>query len=165
MWKHTDDGVVLVRTTQYSLPHHLDGHIELIQPTTVFNRAKAQRITSHFTTLDTTAAASQPLSGNITVPGYEVTIDASCNNTITVSCLKQLYNAVDYVPQAADKNAIALTGYLGQFANFADLQNFYAVQVPAAVNTSFDVVLINGLFFTASSPPPLRDRLIGLKVV
>ncbi|KAH9036021.1 peptidase S8/S53 domain-containing protein [Lactarius deliciosus] len=143
MWKHTEDGDALVRTTQYSLPPHLDEHIELIQPTTVFNRAKAQRTTYHFIDLDP-VTSSQSLSAKVTVPGSGVTVDASCNMTITVSCLKQLYNAVNYVPQAPDKNAIALTGYLEQFANFADLKQFYADQVPAAVNTSFDVVRING---------------------
>ncbi|KAH9026459.1 subtilisin-like protein [Lactarius hengduanensis] len=143
MWKHTEDGDALVRTTQYSLPPHLDEHIELIQPTTVFNRAKAQRTTYHFIDLNP-VASSQSLSAKVTVPGSGVTVDASCNMTITVSCLKQLYNAVNYAPQAPDKNAIALTGYLEQFANFADLKQFYADQVPAAVNTSFDVVLING---------------------
>jgi tripeptidyl-peptidase-1 len=145
VWEHIEDGDVLVRTTQYSLPHHLDEHIELIQPTTAFNRAKAQRTTNHFMSLDT-AASSQSSGANITVPGYGVTVDASCNNTTTVSCLKQLYNAVNYTPKAPDKNAIALTGYLGEFANFADLQNFYKDQVPAAVNTSLNVVLINGLY-------------------
>lgn len=163
MWEHAQDGDVLVRTTQYSLPHHLDGHIELIQPTTVFNRAKAQRTTHHFMGLDT--ASSQPSGANITIPGYGVTVDISCNSTITVSCLKQLYNAVDYTPKASDKNMIGITGYLEQFANFADLQSFYEDQVPAAVNTSFDVVLINGLYFTTSSPSSLIDWLIGRKVV
>ncbi|KAH8976998.1 peptidase S8/S53 domain-containing protein [Lactarius hatsudake] len=116
MWKHTEDGDALVRTTQYSLPPHLDEHIELIQPTTVFNRAKAQRTTYHIIDLNP-VASSQSLSAKVTVPGSGVTVDASCNMTITVSCLKQLYNAANY---------------------------FYADQVPAAVNTSFDVVLING---------------------
>ncbi|KAI9434427.1 tripeptidyl peptidase A [Lactarius indigo] len=143
VWKHAEDGDALVRTTQYSLPHHLDEHIELIQPTTVFNRAKPQRTTYHFVDPDP-AAPSQVSSEKITVPGSGVTVDASCNTTITVSCLKQLYNAVNYVPQSADNNSIALTGYKEQFANFADLKQFYVDQVPAAVNTSFDVVLVNG---------------------
>lgn len=59
MWKHAEDGHGLVRTTQYSLPPYLDEHIELIQPTTIFNRAKALRATYHFTDLDSTAASSQ----------------------------------------------------------------------------------------------------------
>ena len=153
MWQHAQDGDVLVRATEYSLPAHLDKHIELIQPTTSFGRAKKLRTTSRFSpVLDTTPSPS--LGDKIYVPGSGVTVDASCNTTITVSCLKQLYNAVDYIPKAAHKNAIALTGYLEEFANFADLQLFYADQVPAAVNTSFDVVLINGVlrcYFVAFS--------------
>ena len=74
-----------------------------------------------------------------------MTVHASCNKTITISCLKQLYNIADYVPRATHKNAIALTGYLKEFANLADLRRFYADQVPVAVNSSFDIVLINGL--------------------
>ncbi|KAH9040928.1 hypothetical protein EDB83DRAFT_1092861 [Lactarius deliciosus] len=121
MWKHSEDRDGLLHTTQYSLPPYLDEHIELIQPATVFNRVKALRATYHFTDLDSdTAASSQSPSAKITVPRSGVTVDASCSKSITVSCLKQLYNAVDYVPQAADKNSIALTGYLEQFTNFAD---------------------------------------------
>ena len=52
---------------------------------------------------------------------------------------------VNYVPRATNKNGIALTGYLKEFANFADLRKFYVDQVPAAVNTSFNVILINGV--------------------
>ena len=164
MWKHAHDGDVLVRTTEYNLPAYLDQHIELIQPTTAFNRAKGQSITSHFSP-DIDTANSSPSGGKIYVPGSGVIVDASCNTNITVTCLKQLYNAVNYVPKAAHKNSIALTGYVEQFANIADLQKFYAEQVPAAVNTSFDVVLINGVYYTASSLHLSRDRLIGPKVV
>ncbi|KAF8261845.1 tripeptidyl peptidase A [Lactarius quietus] len=144
VWKHALDGDVLVRTTEYSLPAYLDKHIELVQPTTAFNRAKEQRTTFRFTPAIDTAPPPITPGGEITVPSSGVTVDASCKSTITVSCLKQLYNAVGYVPKAENKNAIGFTGYLEQFANLADLQKFYADQVPAAVNTSFDVVLING---------------------
>jgi len=133
-----------VRTTEYSLPAHLDQHIELVQPTTAFNRAKGQRTTFRFFPDLNTPGSSSSSDDTIFVPGSGVTVDASCNRTITVSCLKQLYNAVNYVPKAAHENAIGITGYLKQFANFADLQQFYVDQVPAAVNTSVDVVLVNG---------------------
>jgi tripeptidyl-peptidase-1 len=52
---------------------------------------------------------------------------------------------VNYVPRAMKENGVALTGYLEEIANFADLQKFYGDQVPTAVNTSFKVVLINGV--------------------
>ncbi|KAI0265980.1 tripeptidyl peptidase A [Gloeopeniophorella convolvens] len=143
VWQHAQDGDVLVRTTQYSLPLNLDGHIELIHPTTAFTRARAHRATVHFSPVKDASAAAPASDAKITVPGSGAIVDPSCNATITVSCLKQLYNVGDYVPQATKENSIALTGYLEQYANFADLQQFYEDQVPAAVNTSFDVVLIN----------------------
>jgi tripeptidyl-peptidase-1 len=143
VWKHDKDGDVLVRTTEYSLPSHLDEHVELIQPTTAFHRAKGLRSTLRFSPLAEVSPSSA--DAKITIPGSAVSVDASCNSTITVSCLKQLYNVVNYVPKAAHNNSIALTGYLDQFANFADLRKFYVDQVPAAVNTSFNVVLINGV--------------------
>ena len=52
---------------------------------------------------------------------------------------------VNYIPQAMKENGVALTGYLEEIANFADLQKFYGDQVPTAVNTSLKVVLINGV--------------------
>ncbi|KAH9983545.1 tripeptidyl peptidase A [Russula compacta] len=142
VWKHDQDGDVLVRATEYSLPAHLDQHVELIQPTTAFHRARGQRTTFHFS--PTSDVSSFSAETKIAISGSEVTVNASCNTTITVSCLKQLYDTVNYIPQAADKNAIALTGYLEEFANLADLQRFYEEQVPAAVNTSFNVVLVDG---------------------
>ncbi|KAH9959841.1 tripeptidyl peptidase A [Russula dissimulans] len=142
LWKHVRDGDVLVRTTEYSLPVRLAQHVELIQPTTSFLRIKRQRTNFHFSPAPEISSISA--DEKITVPGSAVTVHASCNKTITVSCLKQLYNIADYVPRATHKNAIALTGYLDEFANYADLQRFYSDQVPAAVNSTFDVVLING---------------------
>jgi tripeptidyl-peptidase-1 len=132
-----------VRTTEYSLPAHLDQHVELVQPTTVFLRTKGHRTTLRFSPPAQVSPPSDDVK--IVIPGSAESVDASCNKSITVSCLKQLYNIVDYVPRATHKNAIALTGYLGEFANFADLRQFYADQVPDAANTSFNVVLINGM--------------------
>ena len=143
VWKHDQDGDVLVRTTKYSLPVHLDRHIELIQPTTAFHRAKGLRSTFRFSRAQGDSH-SFAAGEKITIPGSGVTVDASCKGSITVECLKQLYNAVHYVPKAPKTNAIAITGYLDEFASFADLQRFYADQVPHAMNTSFDVVLVGG---------------------
>ena len=149
MWKHDKDGDVLVRTTEYSLPALLDQHVELVQPTTAFHRAKGLRSTLRFSP-PPEVSPSTSTDAKIIIPGYGVSVDASCNRTITVSCLKQLYNMVGYVPKATQKNAIAVTGYLKEFASFVDLRKFYADQVPAAavVNTSFDVVLVDGVCHT-----------------
>ena len=44
--------------------------------------------------------------------GTGVTVNPSCNKTITIQCLQELYNAVGVVPSATNGNSIAVTGYL-----------------------------------------------------
>ncbi|KAH8986028.1 hypothetical protein EDB92DRAFT_1802191, partial [Lactarius akahatsu] len=133
--KHTQEGDILVRTTEYrdslQAPAHLDKHIELIQPTTAFNRAKRQRTTFRFSPAHNAA----PLSSDKNISLH------ACNTTITASCLKQLYNDVGFVPRAED-NTIAITAYSEQFANLAHLQAFYEEQVPQALNTYFTPVSV-----------------------
>ena len=89
------------------------------------------------------------------------TVDASCNKTITIKCLQQLYNAVGVTPSASD-NSFAVTGYSviihlisvtfladlvqGQYANLNDLQLFYADQRPDAKGSGFKFVSVNGNF-------------------
>ncbi|KAF9006660.1 tripeptidyl peptidase A [Cyathus striatus] len=145
VWQHTKDGDYLVRTTSYSLPEELLPHVDVIQPTTLFGRFKGARSTivwDEDTDLRAASVSDQGLEPIIdAISG--VTIDPSCNVTITVSCLKQLYNAVGYVPSAND-NSIGLTGYLEQFANFEDLQSFFKDQVPEAVGSSFKFISVKG---------------------
>ncbi|KAF9534132.1 tripeptidyl peptidase A [Crepidotus variabilis] len=141
IWTHTASGDSLVRSTRYSLPSHLHGHVELVQPTTMFGRMNAHNsaIFSPFEEEDVAAPLAQ------TVPaGTLDAVDPSCNTTITVSCLKQLYNATDYEASNTTKSSIGITGYLEQFANIQDLQSFYAEQRPDALNTSFKFVSVKG---------------------
>ncbi|KAG6891683.1 hypothetical protein C0992_010086 [Termitomyces sp. T32_za158] len=141
VWKH-DNGNTIVRTTSYSLPEHLHEHIDVIQPTTIFAQLRGMKSTivwSEEAEVVTSAKNLAPIVNEAT----GTLVDASCNTTITITCLKQLYNAVGLVPSALN-NSIAVTGYLEQFANFQDLQSFYTEQNPAAVNSSFEVVSING---------------------
>lgn len=146
VWTHDESGDSLVRTTSYSLPEHLMDHVDLVQPTTVFSRFSSMKTTYRFSQDQSTTAGQN--GSYIPVPSASGgQVDASCNQTITVSCLKQLYNAVGYTPAAAGQNQIAVTAYLDQYANFEDLQLFYADEVPAAVNTTFTVISINGMMF------------------
>jgi hypothetical protein len=67
-----------------------------------------------------------------------------CAHTVTISCVRAMYNVAGYTPEATSTNKIGITGYLGQNANEADLQSFYKTELPAAVNSSFQTVLVNG---------------------
>lgn len=150
MWKHAVDGDVLIRTTHYSLPEHLHTHIELVQPTTYFGRPKAMRTTFHFADIPIVIPGIVNLTINDGSPPVEnpgnpnPPESTNCSQVITVDCLLQLYNADSYTPVATNKNSIGITGYLGEYANKADLQQFYRWERPEAVNSTFTSVTVTG---------------------
>lgn len=143
VWKHDASGETLVRTTSYSLPERLHDHVDVVQPTTMFSLFKPMRTAYHtfrpnivITENDGSKIAVASASGG--------QVAASCNGTITPECLLELYNATTYTPQAAGKNKIAVTGYLEQYANYADYHQFLEELVPDAATSNFTTVYING---------------------
>jgi tripeptidyl-peptidase I len=112
----------LVRTTSYGLPSHLHDHIDLIQPTTMFGTFKQYKSTAFKVGADAVIAQPDPNVPAVKA-GSGITVDASCNKTITISCLQQLYNAVGVVPSATINNSIAVTAYLVRIllSNYLDL--------------------------------------------
>jgi tripeptidyl-peptidase-1 len=92
-----------------------------------------------------------------------VTVDASCNTTITVTCLKEIYNAVNYTPSAHVGNSVGITGYLEENANRADLQTFYVDQMPAAaaVNSTFKFISVVGMNGSISGDASFADASEG----
>ncbi|KJA29734.1 hypothetical protein HYPSUDRAFT_196076 [Hypholoma sublateritium FD-334 SS-4] len=143
VWKHVESGDYLVRTTSYSLPSNLHEHIELVQPTTMFGRFKPEKSTIFKATPFSNTLTTNLKSGSIVNAASGVTVDASCNQIITLTCLQQIYNAVGFTP-SAKSNSIGITGYLEQFANMQDLQLFFADQQPNAVNSTFKVISVAG---------------------
>lgn len=151
MWQHSS-GDLLVRTTSYGLPHYLHDHIELIQPTTMFARWKSSLAPALYHDED---ELSIQLATQLTTPG----VDPSCGTRITLSCIMQLYSAFGYEPKATKKNAIGITGFLNQSASLRDLTSFYHDQLPAAVNSSFQLVLVHGMSLDVTTFCLLIDRL------
>ncbi|EPS98883.1 hypothetical protein FOMPIDRAFT_1125451 [Fomitopsis schrenkii] len=143
VWTHTASGDALVRATSYSLPEHLHEHIEVIQPTTIFSRFSSKKAVYHSFRAITANSESSGLT--IAVPSAsEGQVAASCNGTLTPECLLELYNATGYTPQVPGENKIGVTGYLEQYANYADYEQFLEEIVPYAVNSNFSTVYING---------------------
>jgi tripeptidyl-peptidase-1 len=143
VWKHSESGDHLVRTTSYSLPSNLHDHIDLIQPTTMFGRFNKHKSTVVPVSKNAGIAQIDPNAAPVVDSSSGVTVDASCKQTITITCLQQIYNAVGVLPSASN-NSIGITGYLGQFANIHDLQLFYANQRPDASGSNFTFVSVNG---------------------
>ncbi|KDQ64444.1 hypothetical protein JAAARDRAFT_28073 [Jaapia argillacea MUCL 33604] len=146
IWAHTLDGDLVVRTTSYSLPQYLHPHIELIQPTTMFARLKGMKSTLHWPDHDeeVTYFSQAKAVPTLTQALGSIQVDPSCTQTITLSCLRQLYNATGYNSSATNGNVLGITGYLEQYLNIQDLQQFYALYRPDAVNSTFAYVSING---------------------
>lgn len=63
---------------------------------------------------------------------------------ITITCLRQLYNAVGYNTSATNGNKIAVTAYLELYANNQDLQQFFQLENPMAYGSNYTYVSING---------------------
>lgn len=131
----------MIRTLGYSLPEEVYDHVDFIQPTTMFARMKKQRTSFRWSAHQD--VAPQPTNKSIELSNG-VTVDASCNTTVTVSCLKQLYNAVGVNGTANNGNGIGITGYLQQHASVKDLQLFYADERPDALGSTFNFVSIAG---------------------
>jgi tripeptidyl-peptidase-1 len=111
VWKHVESGDYIVRTTSYSLPGNLHDHIELVQPTTMFGRFKPEKSNIFKATPIPEDFDTAAKSEGVVKAASGVTVDASCNQIITITCLQQLYNAVGFTPSAKG-NSIGITGYL-----------------------------------------------------
>lgn len=129
VYQHVHTGKHITRTLSYSLPQILHEHIDLIEPTTVFDNLHEMRATYHLTD-KTESDLEVPRKDKeehsfVTGPAGQ-NISASCNTTVTPSCLMQLYRTEGYVPRAAHKgNSIGVTGYLEQVSKRSRSTTFF----------------------------------------
>ncbi|KAJ6455960.1 subtilisin-like protein [Mycena vitilis] len=130
VFTHLDSGKESIRTLEYSLPAELSSHINLIAPTTSFSRPLRSGPIISFT--------------DAVVPSPDATPAASCNATITPSCLQALYN-IPTTPAVNKNNVIGVAGFSDQFANQADLTQFLkALRPDMPSTTSFTLTSVDG---------------------
>ncbi|EKM79916.1 hypothetical protein AGABI1DRAFT_72616 [Agaricus bisporus var. burnettii JB137-S8] len=147
VWKYGETDDHLIRTTDYSLPDHLNEHVELIQPTTIFARWSKMKATFH---LDKDIFEEIPIAKFVSSTSQDLgladgvtVVDPSCNATVTIRCLQQLYKTGNYKPRASEKNSIGISSYLEEFVNEQDLKTFYLEQRPDAINSTFTFISVN----------------------
>ncbi|KAJ6567101.1 subtilisin-like protein [Mycena capillaripes] len=129
VFTHVDSGKESIRTLEYSLPAGLSSHINLVAPTTSFSRP----------------LRSGPILSfkNAAIPSPDATPAASCNATITPSCLQALYN-IPTTPAVNENNGIGVAGFGDQFANQADLTQFLkALRPDMPSTTSFGLISVD----------------------
>ncbi|KAF8576677.1 family S53 protease-like protein [Ramaria rubella] len=131
-------GKQTIRTLSYSIPASLQGHIELIHPTTTF---PASFGTPKFTT---------PVKArNLTSEA----VPASCATTVTPDCLQALYG-IPATKATQSSNKLGVSGFIDQFAQTADLKTFLKAQRPDLPSTTtFALQTLDG----GSNPQSARD--------
>ncbi|CAG7984991.1 unnamed protein product [Penicillium olsonii] len=135
---YQNGGSQKLRTTQYSIPDDLDDYIDIISPTVYFG--KVQGATP-------VPSKSSPLQAQ-KVSSTEVS--PSCQTSITPSCLKQMYNIGDYVPEPAAGSRIGFGSFLNQSAQKSDLEAYEALF--NITSQSFTVETINGGIDNQNAP-------------
>ncbi|KAJ7731994.1 family S53 protease-like protein [Mycena metata] len=124
VFTHVATNETTIRTLQYSLPVKLSAAVAYVHPTTTFSRPFA-------------APKPRPLPS-------KRDINPTCVDVTTVSCLQAQYG----IPTASatqTNNVLGVSGYLDQFAEFDDLEQFltqYRPDLPAT--TKFDVEFLDG---------------------
>lgn len=147
----------VVRTMDYSLPRILHSHVDLVMPTTYFSTIRGMRAT-HFV-----QSVASDVQDSIQGESISTTTPASsCNSTITPSCLRTLYNTLNYTVTSSSTNKLGVVGYLQEYANRVDLQvgfsvlvtvlifiysisqTFFAAYRTDATGSRYTTVLVNG---------------------
>jgi tripeptidyl-peptidase I len=106
---HVESGKQIIRTLSFSLPSELLEHVTTALPTTGFTDPNVRLMTPEIRW--TRRQMEKRQRG----------LSPACNSTINPACLEALYQ-IPVVPAINKKNSLLVTGYIGQFANMADLK-------------------------------------------
>ncbi|SPO31533.1 related to Tripeptidyl-peptidase I precursor [Ustilago trichophora] len=153
VYEHKRSGALAVRAETYSVPQHVNQHLDYVGPLTLFTEPRAHKsdiagsriVLEKLADDDVTDATSKSADGTPSV----------CNSAkVTSLCLRTFYKTVDYVPKAADKFKLGISGFLKEYANFADFSGFLSQQRPDAAKAgyNFTVQSINGGLNDQSDP-------------
>ncbi|KAF9205658.1 hypothetical protein BGZ59_000338 [Podila verticillata] len=119
----------IIRTPSFSLPYIVTGHVDLVEPTTMFGMTPQASIAE----ADETARLEK-----------RAPIPRNCIDAVTPNCIRALYNTVDYAPSATDRHSVCVVGFHGEYANMDDLKSFLQKFRPDAVETSYTTISVNG---------------------
>ncbi|KAH9923706.1 family S53 protease [Epithele typhae] len=135
VFTHDDSGMEAVRTLSYSIPAELQDHLDLVHPTITFPSPN-----SHLPVF--ASPFKGDLASNQTLTSRAV--PSSCKSTITPACLQALYG-IPTTKATQSSNKIAVSGFIEQFANQADLKTFLTkLRTDLSSSTTFTTQLLDG---------------------
>ncbi|TID21601.1 H(+)/Cl(-) exchange transporter 5 [Venturia nashicola] len=152
-----EDGTVIVRAPEFSLPQQLLRHISSIQPTNSFFRVGPDRSGIRRASPSGIRRASPIRHNNIRRASKAVDptpIAKVCfEKDVSPTCLRTLYGTINYTPKATNKTFMALCNYLGEVGSRNDAKIFLQKYRPEAVAGATDfkeVSIDNGPIDTGS---------------
>ncbi|KII88003.1 hypothetical protein PLICRDRAFT_55032 [Plicaturopsis crispa FD-325 SS-3] len=150
---HLDTGVKAVRTLKYSVPQNLQSYIDFVHPTVTFPNP-------HGGLPVFTSPVKTPVSSNTTVKGPTgASVPSSCSSTITPACLQALYG-IPTTAATESSNKLAVSGYIQQYANKADLKTFLGdYRTDISSSTSFTLKTLDGGSNSQSATPGTEANL------
>lgn len=152
VYEHEDGGLI-ARAPAWSLPDHLHKHIDTIQPTNSFFRARANKF-DHI-------EAPIHLDTNYKLPTNPA-LKAVCNvSSVTPECFQTLYSTKGYITRAGGKNKIGFNNFLGEHPIRSDAEKFLAKYRPEAVSSAKDfpqITIANGPGDYALTPAEIASR-------
>jgi tripeptidyl-peptidase-1 len=121
----------VLRTTEYSIPKNLSDAIGFVHPIANFMVPKNEL------TAESPMTSEQPLSSRA---------DSPCVSGTTPRCIKELYKFNYSTPDGKSSVRLGIAGFLEEYANYRDLQQFLRGTVPevATKGYNFSVELVNG---------------------
>ncbi|KDR69079.1 hypothetical protein GALMADRAFT_104369 [Galerina marginata CBS 339.88] len=139
VFKHAETGREFVRTLSYSIPATLQSHIDAIHPTTTFDNPRV-----YLPLISTTKPPAHVPQGNTELEGILPPLLCNAGLTITPACLQALYG-IPTSPATQSSNVLAVSGFIDQFANKADLTMFLREFRPEmSETTTFTLQTLDG---------------------
>ncbi|KAJ9614431.1 hypothetical protein H2200_002567 [Cladophialophora chaetospira] len=154
------DGTRLDRTPEYCLPIHLHEFVSTKQPTTCFLRRKSQVSTSN-------SRSIHSLTRKSTIEGEAVDKTPLCDPAnVTPAFLRHFYGTFNYTARATKRNKMAVTNFLGAFANRSDDKIYLQKYRPeaAAGAATFKVISIaNGTIGQTPTDDSFIEQILGFE--
>ncbi|KAF3401971.1 Tripeptidyl-peptidase sed2 [Penicillium rolfsii] len=144
-----------LRTLEYSIPHSLIPHVNLVTPTTRFGQLHPNRITLH--------GKAKAADENFRKAVQSASTD--CNSAITPQCLKDLYKIGDYQASDSNGNKVAFASYLEQYARYSDLALFEQNIATYAQGQNFTVIEYHGGLNDQSSRADSSEANLDLQYI
>ena len=168
-YKHKD-GTDFVRTLEYSIPAALHEHIDTIQPTNSFARARRNHLDS-IRVDDKKIVTTNFQNFNLAPANTNGSVFAACGNgsrSITPNCLRTLYGTIDYQVQCPENNRVGITNYLGEVNNRSDTQIFLSryrkdIDAAAAAQSFKQISIADGTLQQSPNNASQNDAGTGLE--